>query len=77
MSTGREELPSDVADVSVGRPSEIAGGIPAVVSSMRHAVREMGVVRGAKTLLRTNAFGGFDCPQHVEEVPWLPHLGQE
>jgi molybdopterin-dependent oxidoreductase alpha subunit len=62
VSASREDLPNDVTDVRVEPACEIAGGIPAVVSSMRHVVREMGLVRGTRTLLRTNAFGGFDCP---------------
>ncbi|MGH9942982.1 MAG: FdhF/YdeP family oxidoreductase, partial [Pyrinomonadaceae bacterium] len=39
-----------------------AGGLPAVISSIRHSVREMGVGRSLKTLLRINQKEGFDCP---------------
>lgn len=39
-----------------------AGGIPAVISGMRFAFREMGVVRGARTLLQLNQKDGIDCP---------------
>jgi molybdopterin-dependent oxidoreductase alpha subunit len=40
----------------------VAGGIPAVVSSMRYVWEEMGVTRGAQALLRLNQHGGIDCP---------------
>jgi len=40
----------------------VAGGIPAVVSSIKHALGEAGVVRGARLLARLNQFGGYDCP---------------
>ena len=42
--------------------STCAGGIPAVLSTFEHTRRKMGVVRGAKTLLRLNKEEGFDCP---------------
>jgi molybdopterin-dependent oxidoreductase alpha subunit len=60
------------ADVRAGTPeaftglhlthaAEIAGGIPAVLSTMKHAWREMGAVRSLRTLLRLNQKSGFDC----------------
>ncbi len=39
-----------------------AVGIPAIVSSMRHISREMGVWRGIKLLNKMNQKDGFDCP---------------
>jgi len=36
-------------------------GIPAVIVSMKHAIGEMGVMRSAKTLLKLNQKGGYDC----------------
>ncbi len=39
-----------------------AGGLPAVLSTTRHAVRELGALRGAKLLLKVNQTHGFDCP---------------
>ena len=45
------------------RPAkEVAGGLAAVWSSVRHAWREMGAVRSFKTLRRLNQKDGFDCP---------------
>ncbi|HTX45232.1 MAG TPA: FdhF/YdeP family oxidoreductase [Solirubrobacteraceae bacterium] len=45
-----------------GSPQHHAAGIPAVVSAMRHGLREMGAVRTAETLVRLNQRDGFDCP---------------
>jgi hypothetical protein len=36
--------------------------MPAIVQSLRHTAREMGLVRGVRGLLRVNQPGGFDCP---------------
>ncbi|AGC46139.1 oxidoreductase alpha (molybdopterin) subunit [Myxococcus stipitatus DSM 14675] len=46
----------------VGRLSEVAGGLPAVISTMKHAWGEMGPVRGTRLLLKVNQKDGFDCP---------------
>ncbi|WP_224360942.1 FdhF/YdeP family oxidoreductase [Hyalangium versicolor] len=46
----------------VGPVQEVAGGVPAVVSSLRHAWGEMGPVRGTQLLLQLNQKDGFDCP---------------
>ncbi|WP_338865692.1 FdhF/YdeP family oxidoreductase [Myxococcus stipitatus] len=46
----------------VGRLSDVAGGIPAVISTMKHAWGEMGLVRGTRLLLKVNQKDGFDCP---------------
>jgi len=39
-----------------------AGGMPAVVNSLAYTVREAGLLRGTRALLRVNQDGGFDCP---------------
>ena len=39
-----------------------AGGVQAVVQTIKHAWGEMGVRRSLKTLLAVNQKGGFDCP---------------
>lgn len=41
--------------------SDHAAGLPAVLSSLRHGVREMGVLRTLKTLRMVNQDQGFDC----------------
>lgn len=49
-------------DLSTGEPRRVAGGIPAVTSTMKHAIDKMGLVRGTRTLLKLNQIAGFDCP---------------
>jgi molybdopterin-dependent oxidoreductase alpha subunit len=49
-------------DLVVSPPEHVAAGMPAVVSAMKHAVREMGPVRGTRELFLLNQFQGFDCP---------------
>jgi len=43
-------------------PKRAAGGVPAVVSSFRHALPEMGLTRTLRTLGKLNHTDGFDCP---------------
>ena len=43
-------------------PSSVAGGIPAIVQSMKFALGEAGVIRGTRLLARINQVEGFDCP---------------
>lgn len=47
---------------AVGPVQEVAGGVPAVMSSLQHAWGEMGAIRGTKMLLKLNQQDGFDCP---------------
>lgn len=54
--------PESFTGLQLRAGSHAAGGVPAVVSSMKHAYGEMGAMRGAKTLLKVNQKGGFDCP---------------
>ncbi|HWE39430.1 MAG TPA: FdhF/YdeP family oxidoreductase [Isosphaeraceae bacterium] len=49
-------------EVEVRPYGHAAAGAGAIVSTVKHAVREMGVVRGASTLLHINQVNGFDCP---------------
>ena len=58
----RAQPPEDLAKLSVRAPSVVAGGIPAIVSSMRFALGEAGPVRGTRLLLALNQTDGFDCP---------------
>lgn len=48
--------------IKVAEPPKKAGGIPAVLSSMKHAWRKMGLLRSIKVLLKMNQKAGFDCP---------------
>ncbi|PSL27622.1 FdhF/YdeP family oxidoreductase [Chitinophaga ginsengisoli] len=48
--------------VRLSKPKTIAAGIPAVLSSAKHILHEMDVIRGMKALLQVNQKHGFDCP---------------
>jgi molybdopterin-dependent oxidoreductase alpha subunit len=49
-------------EVTVKKPKTIAVGIPAIGHALKGAVGEMGIRRGARTLLSLNQVDGFDCP---------------
>jgi molybdopterin-dependent oxidoreductase alpha subunit len=53
--------PNEFTGLERKAPSEAAGGVPAVISSVKHAFGEMGVVRSLTTLNQMNQKGGFDC----------------
>lgn len=42
--------------------SKTAGGIPAIIETLKAVSSEMGFVRGTRTLLNMNQVGGVDCP---------------
>ncbi|HXX66419.1 MAG TPA: FdhF/YdeP family oxidoreductase [Polyangiaceae bacterium] len=46
----------------LGDPSRAAGGAGALAQTIRTAVAQGGVLRGARVLARTNQTDGFDCP---------------
>ena len=54
--------PVETEGTEIKERSKVAGGVPAIVSTMRHALGEMGVRRSLKTLLSVNQKNGFDCP---------------
>ncbi|HEY0376348.1 MAG TPA: FdhF/YdeP family oxidoreductase [Pyrinomonadaceae bacterium] len=54
--------PVETYGIEVKQAGHAAGGIPAVVQTVKHAWGEMGVGRSLKTLLAVNQQGGFDCP---------------
>jgi molybdopterin-dependent oxidoreductase alpha subunit len=55
------EPPAEFTGLRVSDVERSAAGLPAVVSTMKHALGKMGVVRTARTLLKINQKGGFDC----------------
>jgi molybdopterin-dependent oxidoreductase alpha subunit len=61
-SNVRAQPPEEFTGGRVGKAKEVAGGIPAVWVATKHVAREMGLVRGTRTLLRLNQKDGFDCP---------------
>jgi len=52
----------DPTTTVVQAPKRSAGGLGALVSSMRHLKSDPGLLRGARSLLTINQPGGFDCP---------------
>ncbi|MFN0124761.1 MAG: FdhF/YdeP family oxidoreductase [Blastocatellia bacterium] len=53
--------PLETAPVTISEPAESAAGIPAILSTTEHALREMGPGRALKLLLNVNQKDGFDC----------------
>ena len=39
-----------------------AGGVPAIVATIKSLSAETGLIRGARTMLKVNQVGGIDCP---------------
>src|ERR1700682_748500 len=58
----RAQPPEDPVPLERQAPARSAGGLPAVVSSLRHVVGEAGTIRGTRLLLGLNQFDGYDCP---------------
>src|SRR5687767_4025237 len=44
------------------KKSKAAGGVPAIIATLKTISSEMGLVRGARTLLKINQLDGVDCP---------------
>ena len=47
---------------TVGPVQTVAGGLPAVISGLKHALGEAGPLKGTALLLDLNQTRGFDCP---------------
>ncbi len=58
----KAQPPEEKRNISTVTPAKIAGGIPAVLSAIKHSIREMGIVRSLKTLSKLNQHEGYDCP---------------
>src|SRR5258706_553783 len=56
------ESPEKFTGLKLGHIKKVAAGIPAVLSSFKHAFGEAGVIRGWTALWHLNKKGGFDCP---------------
>ena len=53
--------PTDLGDLRIGRASEEAAGIPAILNTMLYGIGEMGPVRSAEAFVKINQVTGFDC----------------
>ncbi|MPZ28070.1 MAG: FdhF/YdeP family oxidoreductase [Micromonosporaceae bacterium] len=49
-------------ELRVGAPEQAAAGVRGVTAGLSAGLAQMGVRRSARTLLRVNQPGGFDCP---------------
>jgi len=58
----RAQPPEDFTGIKISPASETAGGLPAIMSALKHSWAEMGATRTLRTLTRINQKGGFDCP---------------
>ena len=74
-----ENKPSDdskhvqTAKVDVRPYHHAAAGFGAIASTLKHAVHEMGMLRGASTLMKVNQIHGFDCPGCAWPEPDAAH----
>ncbi len=65
------EKPEDA--ITVHQPESVAVGRVAVQVSLKRAISEMGVARGARALTAMNQVGGFDCPSCAWPDPQAGH----
>ncbi len=62
QATPGAQPPAEFTGLKLTATGEVAGGVPAIMSTMKYAWQEMGVGRSLKTLARINQPDGFDCP---------------
>src|SRR5258705_11025696 len=55
------QAPEEAAPIQNDPISKSAGGIPAIISTIK-STYEFGLIRGARTLLKLNQVRGVDCP---------------
>ena len=63
----KPDSPSELTPLETQSPQlkpalKVAGGIPAIVETVRTMAAESGIVRGVRTLLQVNQPSGIDCP---------------
>lgn len=56
------ENPEQLQNLHTKQVKTEAVGIPAIISSFRHILKETNPIRGLKALAKVNQKGGFDCP---------------
>src|SRR2546426_5018138 len=61
-SESRAQPPEESMPIQIKPISKVAGGLPAIIATVKSAWSQMGPVRGTRTLLQLNQTGGFDCP---------------
>ena len=54
--------PLESKSPNLSNPKNSAAGIPAVISTMKYGIKNMGVIDSISKLSKVNDFHGFDCP---------------
>src|SRR6266567_3441877 len=62
VETPNAQPPEELSRPSTKPVSKVAGGMTAALTAAKYAFREMGVVRGTRTLLQLNQKQQIDCP---------------
>ena len=63
MSSIRDgTTPVEKIPLKLSKPKRVAAGIPAIISTTKHSLRKMGLIKTIKTLSMVNQKEGFDCP---------------
>lgn len=57
-----EDTPEKLTGIRIEKSKTFAAGMGAVANSMKHILRESGLVHGSRVLLGLNQKNGFDCP---------------
>ncbi len=70
---GEQAQGVETAVVDVRPYHHPAAGFGAIASTMKHVLHEVGVLRGASTLLKVNQDRGFDCPGCAWPEPDVAH----
>jgi hypothetical protein len=55
------QAPIEADPAQQAKRHETAGGLPAIVQTVRYVMGRMGIVRGTSALLDLNQIRGFDC----------------
>ena len=63
------ETPEEFTGLRVTEPEHVAAGLPAIISTMKHTIGEMGVIRTLRTLKAMNQKDGFDCQSCAWDDP--------
>ncbi|MCX2719636.1 FdhF/YdeP family oxidoreductase [Lentiprolixibacter aurantiacus] len=66
------EGPVHLSDLKTREASSYAAGVPGVFSTLKHSLKEMGVLRSTTSLLKINQKQGFDCPSCAWPDPENP-----
>ena len=61
--------PLESKSPNLTNPKNSAAGIPAVISTMKYGLKNMGVINSISKLSKVNDFHGFDCPGYAWPDP--------